>query len=67
MTGVKFLKKLCFNVHDHIKSAHTAINLHRVLCMSLKKRSAGAYIDLAQHCIRKGVYLLKYLCDQCAQ
>ena len=58
-TGVKFLKSVhsktvCFNVHDHIKSAHTPIILHRVLCRSLKKRSVGA-----PHCIQKRVYNLE--------
>ena len=46
---------VCFNVRDHIKSAHTPIILHRVLCRSLKKRSVGAYVDLAQHCTQKRV------------
>ena len=64
MTGVKFLKsvhskKVCFDVHDHIKSAHTPIILHRVLFRSLQKRSVGAYVDLAPHCIQKRVYNLE--------
>ena len=45
------LKTVWFNVRDHIKSAHTPIILHRVLCRSLKKRLVGAYVDLAPHCI----------------
>ena len=57
MTGVKFLKSVhskntAFFVHDHTKSAHTAISLHRVLGSPLKKRSVDAYVDLAQHCIQ---------------
>ena len=61
MTGVKFLKSVhsknsVFNVRDHIKSVYTPIILHRVLCRSLKKRSVGAYVDLALHCIQKRVY-----------
>ena len=62
MTGVTFLKSVytlktvCFNVLDRIKSAHTPIILHRVLCRSLKKRSVGEYVDLAPHYIQKRVY-----------
>ena len=57
VTGVKFLKSVhsknsAFFVHDNIKSAHTAISLHRVLCSLLKKRSVDAYVDLVQHCIQ---------------
>ena len=61
---VKFLKSVhsknsVFLCSDHIKSAHTPIILNRVLCRSLKKRSVGAYVDLAPHCIQKGVYNLE--------
>ena len=55
------LKTVCFNVSDHIKSAHTPIILHRELCRSLKKRSVGAYVDLAPHCIQKRVYNLEII------
>ena len=67
MTDVKLFKSvhsktvICFNVGDHIKSAHTPIILHRVLCRSLKEIS---------RCIctvfKRGYIILKYLCDQCA-
>ena len=53
------LKTVCFNVHDNIKSAHTPIILNRVLCRLLKKRSVGAYVDLAPLCIQKSVYNLE--------
>ena len=55
------LKTVCFNVGDHIKSAHTPIILYRVLCRSLKKRSVGAYVDLAPQCIQKRVYNLEII------
>ena len=50
---------MCFNVRDHIKSAHSPIILNRVFCRSLKKISVGAYVDLAPHCIQKRVYNLE--------
>ena len=50
---------MCLNVRDNIKSAHTPIIFHRVLRRSLKKRSVGAYVDLAPHCIQKRVYSLE--------
>ena len=51
MTGQRFT---C-NAHDHIKNAHAPIGVHRVLCRSFDQGSVGAYVDLAQHCIRKRV------------
>ena len=58
-TSLYTLKTVCFNVHDHIKGEQPAIRLHRELCRLLKQRSVDAYVDLAQHCIQKGVYALE--------
>ena len=57
----KILKKICFNVYDHIKSAHTAIRLHRVLCMSLKKEISRCICRSGSTLYSKGSISLEIL------